>query len=832
MASGKGTVPNGAGANGSGSGDDENRNPGHSRNGYHGVNGKRRSFSEVVGPPQGEDQVNFYAEHMSLRELAERTLSLLMRRKWTVLIVLVLVIGGVTAYTLTLEPVYESSGLVMVSGQGVSSTLPASDMGGLFTRSDRSTQNELLVLRHSDALRKAVAERLLEQQVIPDTDRPLLVTQTHEGRTRAVDDVASRVGRMVSFSEAEGGTRAIRMTGRGSDPHEVAFVTSVFMDEYVNMTQRASRSSLRSARVFLEEQVEQRFHELDEIEGEIMEYMQQEGAVALEGEGRRLIQRIGEVESNRDAAEIRLRTRRASLELKEEELRSISPGLAGRIASGVERDIQTAQQRIAEAEQARRELRNQSEDRITDAERAQMEQIEQRIQRYRAEVEELSEKYVDEVLSVGGVGLTAGQGLTHVTDLQRNIAEERIAISELEAEMSTLAERLAGYEEELQSVPAQAQQLAQLRRTQSYTEGMYRNVMQQLQEISTREQSEQGYANRINEVAVPNRPVDPSIPWNLTLGAVLGLLLGLVSAIGRDRLDARLYQPEQSQQESGQRLLGVVPDLQPFIKKKFKGSDHVQYRDRRVDTSLVTALTPTAPPSEAYRQVRTNLMLGPYGDRLKTIMVTSPGMGDGKSVTAGNLAVTMAQNERQTLLLDCDFRRPRMHKLLGTGRTPGLTDYLMEGPGGDVSVHPTVVDNLYALSAGSAVNNPAELLGSQSFRTLLEALRDHFDVVILDTPPVLVAADASVLAARADGVAIVARSAGTTSPELTEAIRTLTNVGSSVEGVIFNAFAVSSAYGYKLRYRNYGQYGHYGYYGAGEDEEEEPVNSTPMKIPV
>ena len=780
-----------------------------------------RGRGEGVARPWDADSGADYASHSpSFRNRVEEAVNLLMRRKWLVLLSCVVVVAGMTWYTLSQDPVYDTGGLVLISDRNIQEGFRGPDAQGerdLFARSDRTLENELLILRNSNALRRAVAERLTEKQVLPGTDRTIPLLLNAEGEQRPKDEIALILSGLVNFYPAGREVNAIQVRGQSNNPHQAALIANLFLEEYVQLTERSSRSSLTNTRSFLEEQVEARYEELDEIELEIQEYMRQEGAVALDGEGTRLIQRIAEVEANRDAAEVELATRRNALESREAELNAISPRLASRIASGVEREIEATQQKIAEAEQARQEIRAQEEERRTPADRTRLQQIDRRIEQYRAEVEQLSEQYVDEVLGVGGIGLSAGEGLTHVTNLQREIVNERIEISGLESELAMLEQRLAEYEAELETVPVQARELAQLQRSKNYAETMYRNLVEQLQEVRIREQSAPGYADRISEAFVPTRPSEPNIPRNLTIGVILGLLLGVGAAVGRDQMDSRLYKPDEIR-ETGQRLIGVVPDMQPFLEEKFKGASRVEYRDRMVSSTLVSALTPSSPPSEAYRHIRTNLQFSRPDEVLETIMVTGPGIGDGKSVTAANLAVSIAQSGRRTLLLDGDLRRPQVHNLFGINRSPGLSNHLTDGVDSPLSMKRTIQDNLFVIPAGDGVQKPSELFAGRGFRNLLTSLKEHFDAIVIDTPPVLAVTDATLLSTQCDATLMVARAATTTRYELEEAIDMLNEVGSTVEGVVFNGFKVSMAYGYKMRYRHYATYGHYGSYTSDDVE--------------
>lgn len=187
--------------------------------------------------------------------------------------------------------------------------------------------------------------------------------------------------------------------------------------------------------------------------------------------------------------------------------------------------------------------------------------------------------------------------------------------------------------------------------------------------------------------------------------------------------------------------------------------------------NLITLTEPRSPVSEAYRTLRTNLSFYSVDHPIRTLVVTSPAAGAGKSTTVANLAVTMAQSGRRTLLVDCDLRRPRLHELFGLENNVGLTDAIMEADAAP-ALQETGVENLWLLSGGPKPPNPADLLGSQQTDRLLARLRELADIVLFDAPPVLGLTDAVVLGAKVDGVLLVIK-AGQTRREQAEQAKEL-----------------------------------------------------------
>ena len=200
---------------------------------------------------------------------------------------------------------------------------------------------------------------------------------------------------------------------------------------------------------------------------------------------------------------------------------------------------------------------------------------------------------------------------------------------------------------------------------------------------------------------------------------------------------------------------------------------------------LVAALAPHAVTAEQYRTLRTRIMLSEDGQPRRVLLITSPAKGDGKSVTAANLALTMAQEfNRRVVLVDADMREPGVHLLLGLPPTPGLADVL----NGSVTLDDAVVElpdfNLAVLPAGIAPERPSELLGSAAMRRTLDALRTRFDRVLVDMPPVVPLADVGVLAPQVDGVVLVVRAGATQKPEIERALSVFDE--SRIVGLVLN----------------------------------------------
>ena len=225
-----------------------------------------------------------------------------------------------------------------------------------------------------------------------------------------------------------------------------------------------------------------------------------------------------------------------------------------------------------------------------------------------------------------------------------------------------------------------------------------------------------------------------------------------------------------------------------------------------VDPSIITLHHSRGRIAEAFRSVRTSLFFSSRGNELKVIQVTSPVPGDGKSTMSANLAVAMAQSGRRVLVIDADFRRPRQHKLFGIEAKLGMAQLLIGTAELDEATYTTCVANLSLIPGGDSPGNPAELLSSSRFAETIELLREKYDVIIMDTPPLLAVSDPCVVAASVDGVVVTMRLRRNVKPLATRALQVLESVDAHVLGLVVNGVSAEAAYGgygYNYSYNDY-----------------------------
>ncbi|MEO5316554.1 polysaccharide biosynthesis tyrosine autokinase [Pseudarthrobacter sp. CC12] len=291
----------------------------------------------------------------------------------------------------------------------------------------------------------------------------------------------------------------------------------------------------------------------------------------------------------------------------------------------------------------------------------------------------------------------------------------------------------------------------------------------------------------IKPASAPTSPSAPNTRLNLLLGLLAGLALGIGGAILRAAMDNRIRGEADLRRVTDAPLLGGIAFDHDATKKP-----------------LLTQAAPQSPRAESFRQLRTNLQFANFSGRAQTVLITSSLPGEGKSTTATNLAIAVAQAGQSVCLIDADLRRPMVSEYLGLDRNVGLTTLLVgEADVNDV-LQPWGSDNLFVLTSGRIPPNPSELLGSAPMKQLIARLEQSFDMIIIDAPPLLPVTDAAVLSQHVGGIIVVAGSQKLRAQDLQKSLTMLEMVDASVLGIVLNRIPIKGPDAYAYGYYSYG----------------------------
>jgi capsular exopolysaccharide synthesis family protein len=338
-----------------------------------------------------------------------------------------------------------------------------------------------------------------------------------------------------------------------------------------------------------------------------------------------------------------------------------------------------------------------------------------------------------------------------------------------------------------------------LRRELDRTQLLFDTIVKRLQDVDMVKELG-GYEARVIAAPEEGQLAAPKPLIVFGVAVLAGLLLGFGLAYLAELSDQNFRSPEEIRRRLGLPLVGTVP----FFREAQAAPD-ADAEELTVAPSVCAYHRPKSRQAEAYRAVRTALYFSVRTGGYKVVQVTSPDMGEGKSTLASNLAVTIAQSEKKVILIDADLRRPSLHKLFGLSPEQGLTSVLAGDAELDDVIQATAVPGLSVLPCGPIPPNPAELLTLSRFQELLGALREKYDFVVVDTPPLLAVTDPSVVVPYADTVLFTLHPSKRARPHAERAVELLGSLGANVMGVVVNSVDERGS-----TYGNYG--GGYGYY--------------------
>ncbi len=399
--------------------------------------------------------------------------------------------------------------------------------------------------------------------------------------------------------------------------------------------------------------------------------------------------------------------------------------------------------------------------------------------------------------------------------INAQLDELELKIEETNAQILAKQEELAGLFSARQIADTQSQ-IAAMEAKQNTLQSNYASLL-----AST----SKGAANTlsiIEQATVPQAPIGPEKMMTMITAAAIGLSLAVGAAYLLEYLDDTIKTPDDIQS------IVKLPTLSGIAEYKPEGDKPYE---------LVTIKQPRSPISEAYRSLRTAVLFTNVDKRIRTLLITSASPSEGKSLTAANLGVVMAQAGHRVLLIDADLRRPVQHRIFEIARNYGLTNLLVEMPGTleatklvELFIHinkviaETAQPGLFLLTSGSVPPNPSEVIGSTKMKVLLELLSTRFDFIIIDSPPTLVVTDAVILSTRVDGVLLIANSGATRDNQLKQAVGRLREVNANMAGIVLNRLTARSGdyYYYYYYQKSY-------YHDDSDDNNNEQGNTKPVR---
>ncbi len=576
-------------------------------------------------------------------------------------------------------------------------------------------------------------------------------------------------------------TNIVKVSMTNTDPVKARDIVNALIQVYLDQTISFKTEEASRTVKFVEEQLKGTRDDLDQSEKNLQTYKSNSGVVKLDTESEELVRKLSEIEKERASVILNRKQIEFALNALQEARRKgqvYTPAMLkdDPLVSGIAG-------RLTELEVQRRAL-----------------------------ISENTENHPQ-------VKVVQGQIDQIQKKLQSTYETARMNLTKQE---TFIQQQIAQYEAKIRLLPAAERDLARLLRLSKVNADIYMFLLQKHEEARIVKASTISNINIVDPAITPDKPVKPLKRKNLMLGLLVGLMFGIGSAFFMDYLDDTIKDEEEAKRALGWPLLGTIPSIER------SGAPDANDRASR----LIVMHKPKSSVAEAFRGLRTAIHFSSYKRDSKVMMITSSFPGEGKTTIAANLALTFAQAGNRVVMVDCDLRRPSLNTIFDQARIPGVTEVLAGDVSLDDALHVTDIPNISLLTAGTIPPNPAELLCSEPMRNLLQTLRDTYDIVLIDAPPVIPVTDAPLLTALTD-MAVVVIEAGRIPTKAAQRMKELLqSVQAPVAGFVINdrTALYSDSYGYYGKgYYGKGYYGRryygYSYYGADDQKDSKTSNN-------
>ncbi len=652
---------------------------------------------------------------------------------------------------------------------------------------ERYINNEVEILK-SFAIREKTANSLLDSfQVLKGKMQFSLLLLNPENQTepKSKNQIANVLQTVTEISQKRG-LDIVSIKTESPSPQEAALISNCYAEAYADYSLKFNRGHLTLNREFLEKQVQEKYNSLLQTEDKLTNFLRTENVVELNAQANSIINQLSGIEGTYTGALIDLQSSTKALNEIKAELDKKDPKSTEYFESKItDPYVGELQQQIAKLEIQRDLITTGNEDKLKNN---------KILIETNNKIAELK-KNLDEKVAVL---INGSQGNT--PEEFRSIAnmyfQTRVQNGQNKVKESLLKGYLNKYQDKFNKLPAQSIEYANLERERMANEKVYLMLLEKYQEALINEESQPNNVKIIDYGKVPKAPSKPNRFLIITIGLLIGLGLGYGFALLRNILDVSVKSPEDLE-NIGISLIGWVPT---FMREPKAG------RHTHTEQELVLAYNSDSVPAEAFRTLRTRLQFSKLEpEPIKTILITSSIPREGKTIISSNLAASFALSSR-VLLLDCDFRKPRMHNIFNMKRYPGLCDYLFGTVPIEEAVRETAFPNLHIMTCGTIPTNPAELIASKHMQSFLNMMKPKYDYILIDSPPLATVTDAELLSSYVDGTVVVSLASKTRLDLLVNTIDTLNKINDTFIGVILNNFDYQATYGsyYKYYYYYYG----------------------------
>ena len=695
-------------------------------------------------------------------------LRILHKHRWMILTVVAVMVTVVTIVTYRSQPVYEASARLEINGE----TPDLANLRELFMQmptSEEFLQTQVRIVQSDDlAIQTVRALRLYERPefAVRAPSVPASTPFTSAEEVRLVR--AFRAGLSV---QAIRSTRLVDVRFESNDPKLAADAVNTLADLYVENNFRKKYESAMQASEWMGGQLRELKTRMEQTHEALIKYERENQMFAV-SEGQNVtLSKLGEINHELTQAESERFSKESQWQLVQSRRLDDLPAVA---QSSL---IQELQRRLSQLSDELVDNRS-----TFGPKHPKVVRLEREIQEIKSQMDHEKQQVANRIESEYQVAMKREHLL-------------RTALDKQKAEANILNSKLVEY--------------SLLKREYETNQQLYEGLLGRLKEAGISSGLRSSNIHVVDRARPPLSPVRPRKMLNILTSLLVGLVVGAVLALFNEYLDNSVKVPEEVEQLVNLPVLGIIPGV-ASVSAGAGGTRHTLpgiTSSSQHSNELTTVAQPHSVVSEAYRALRTSILLSSSGQPPQTILVSSGQPREGKTTTALNLAITLAQRGDRVVLMDTDLRRPRIHRAFQLANDRGLSSFLSGTlPVDELPRAIRQIPNLFVIPSGPTPPNPAELLSCEPLEALFSELRRQFDFIVMDSPPAITVADSMILAAHADGVMLVVHGGVTTRETLKHTTKLMNSVNARIIGVVLNNVDIRSV-DYKYYYTNY--YGDY-----------------------
>jgi succinoglycan biosynthesis transport protein ExoP len=726
---------------------------------------------------------NVYCEIEKGHTLREY-IDILLRRKWWIIgtFLTIVVLAGVYTYTRT--PIYRTTAMMEITadnpGTQVSADGRMSGAGGWFmAQKFQETQNKIL---KSQSLAKRVI-KALNLQEHPD------FAAIGKAKNKTEDEILNTMANVFVAKlniEPIRNTNLVDISYMSADKLITKKVLDAIANEYLYLLIDRRNESFSLVRNWLNKQLNDMAEKVQDTQKKLYKFSQKTDIYTVDDKDNVIVQKFIDLSGLLTKAQSEKMARKAQYQQIKEQGPNASLIVNNPLIAALRQEMVIQQSKVSALGKVY--LSGHPE---MQGESAKLAELKSRVE---AEVRRLQESIKADY---------------EAAERTENLLQESFATQK--QQMANLQDNLSNYQI--------------LKRDAQTNEQLYQALLARVKEVNISSTMVSSNVSVIDPAPLPTSPFSPKKLQNLLLATLLGLVLGVALALLVETLDDTVKSTEDLEKQCNLPLLGTLPSLNSY-RKYMPGSKESQgFWNRRLslpwskqvdqdrpeagDLDLVVYKHPQDPITEALRHMETSIMLSVSGRPPAAIMITSPNPSEGKTMVASNLAQSLALHGSPTVIIDCDLRKPRVHKIFDFEAQPGLTNYLTGNATREEILRQTAIPNLTVIPAGPQSPTPSNLLNSAIFKELLVQLRQQFRHVIIDTPPILGFSDARIVSVLVDGALLVTRFNSTHKSAARLAMQLLGQINAPLMGGVLNGVETSGHKYGAYQYYNYKLYSNY-----------------------